>query len=169
MLVDKKELLKRLSESGIEHRVFEHPPVFTVEEAQSYTGHLPGAHVKNLVLKDKSGQVWLITCLDRQTIKVNALARDLGAPRMSFAKLDVLREKLGVEPGSVTPMALVNDPGGTIHFVLDRQIFDYECVNVHPMLNDATVSMAPHDLLAFLKPYGVEPRLYDLAATPQGA
>ena len=74
-----------LRRHGIPVVVHRHPPVFTVEQAREHTHHLPGGHVKNLFLEDKKGGLWLVTCLDEQVVKVNALARLLKAPRFSFA------------------------------------------------------------------------------------
>jgi Ala-tRNA(Pro) deacylase len=107
----RSELFACLDGLAIEHRTIEHPPVFTVEEARTHTHHLPGGHTKNLFLEDKIGGLWLVTCLDEQPVKVNALARLLEAPRFSFGKPDRLMEALGVLPGSVTALALINDEG----------------------------------------------------------
>ena len=76
-----------------------HPPVFTVEEAQAHTHHLPGGHCKNLFLKDKKDRLWLVTCLDDQRVDLNRLSRLLGAARFSFGKAELLQEVLGVTPG----------------------------------------------------------------------
>lgn len=164
MLSGAEAMLAHLESLGIRAETHHHPPVFTVEEAEASTGHLPGAHVKNLFLEDKKGGLWLLTCRDRQAVKVNGLARLVGAPRFAFAGPERLREVLGVEPGSVTPLALVNDGDRRVTFLLDRNLLEVDLLNVHPLVNTATTALTPADLLRFLEATGHEPRLLDLDA-----
>lgn len=164
-MYNRETLLKYLDDQGIQQNTVNHPAVFSVEEAQKHTSHLPGAHVKNLFLKAKDGSPWLVTCRDEQTVKVNGLSRLLSAPRFSFAKPEMLLQVLGVEPGSVTPLALINDEKRAVSFVLDRALLSYELLNVHPLINTSTTSMAPNDLLIFAKNLGYEPILVDLDKT----
>lgn len=159
------ELFACLDGLDITHATVEHPPVFTVEEAREHTHHLPGGHTKNLFLEDKAGGFWLVTCLDEQPVKVNALARLLGAPRFSFGKPERLMEVLGVEPGSVTALALVNDTERRVHPVLDTRLMAHELVNCHPLTNTATTTLRSADLLRFMEALGYAPRLVDLDLT----
>ncbi|MEZ5825621.1 MAG: prolyl-tRNA synthetase associated domain-containing protein [Geminicoccaceae bacterium] len=158
----RSDLMAYLAEQHIEVTTTDHPPVFTVEEAQEHTSHLPGGHVKNLFLVDKAGDYWLVTCLDEQQVKVNGLARLLGAPRFSFAKPEPLMEKLGVAPGSVTPLALINDEARTVRPVIDEKLLQHELVNVHPLENTATTTIRSADLLKFVRSFGYEPLVVDL-------
>ena len=135
--------------------------MFTVEESQQHTRHLPGAHCKNLFLKDKD-QLWLVTCGDEQRVDLNRLAKALGAARLSFGRSELLREVLGVEPGSVTPLAIVNDTDHRVTHVLDAALVAHELVNCHPLRNDATTSIRSDDLLRFVRSTGHEPVLVDL-------
>ena len=114
MLTTRDEILARLDALGIEHKTVLHPPVFTVEEAQLHTRHIPGGHCKNLFLKDKKDRLWLVTCLDEQPVDLNRLSKLLGAARFSFGRPELLAQTLGVAPGSVTPLAIVNDAAGTV-------------------------------------------------------
>src|SRR5271165_5384540 len=104
-----EELFARLDALGIAHRTYSHPPVFTVAEATSLRGGLPGGHCKSLFLKDKKGGLWLAVMLEERRVDLKALAAALAAPRFSFGNGELLYEALGVRPGSVTPFALVND------------------------------------------------------------
>lgn len=158
-------LLHHLDEREVSYTKTDHPAVFTVEEAQLHTQHLPGAHVKNLFLTGKDGSNWLVTCPDEQPVKVNGLSRLLGAPRFSFAKPEVLMSVLGVQPGSVTPLALINDTQRSVKFVLDQKLTSATMVNVHPLTNTATISIRPDDLVDFVKNLGYEPILVDLSAS----
>lgn len=159
------ELFAFLDSLDIAHATVEHPPVFTVEEAQLHTHHLPGGHTKNLFLEDKQGGIWLVTCADQQPVKVNALARLLGAPRFSFGKPDRLMEVLGVLPGSVTALALINDADRLVRPVLDTKLLANEFVNCHPLSNEATTTLRSTDLLRFMAALGYEPLQVDLDQT----
>jgi Ala-tRNA(Pro) deacylase len=164
MLTTRAEILAHLTSLGIETETFDHPPVFTVEESQQHTAHLPGAHCKNLFLKDKKDRLWLVTCGDEQRVDLNRLSKALGAARFSFGRSELLREVLGVEPGSVTPLAIVNDSDGRVTHVLDAKLAAQGIVNCHPMRNDATTAIPGADLLRFIRSTGHEPLLLDLDA-----
>ncbi|NJO38779.1 MAG: prolyl-tRNA synthetase associated domain-containing protein [Rhizobiales bacterium] len=162
MLHDRNQLLGRLSDLGIAHQTVDHPAVFTVEEAQAHTGHLPGGHCKSLFLKDKKGGLWLLVCLDRRRIDMNRLAKVLGCPRLSFGQPDLLLEVLGVTPGSVTPFALINDRAHRVQPLLDKAMLEHELLNYHPLTNQATTTIKAADLPAFIEAMGHEPVVIDL-------
>jgi Ala-tRNA(Pro) deacylase len=165
MLTTRDEILGRLDALGIEHRTTLHPPVFTVEEAQAHTRHIPGGHCKNLFLKDKKDRLWLVTCLDEQAVELNRLSKLIGAARFSFGRAELLAEVLGVSPGSVTPLAIVNDRDGRVTPVLDSKLLAHDWVNCHPLQNDATTSLRSADLVRFVRDTGHEPVLLDLDRT----
>ena len=165
MLTTKDEILARLAELGIEARTALHPPVFTVEQARVHTRHLPGGHCTNLFLKDKKDRLWLVTCLDGQQVDLGRLSKLLGAARFSFGRAELLREVLGVEPGSVTPLAIVNDADRRVTHVLDSKLLAHELVNCHPLENDATTTLKSANLLRFVRATGHEPVLLDLDQT----
>ena len=152
-----------LAELGIAVRTFEHAPVFTVEEARSLRGSLPGAHSKNLFLKDKKGGLWLVVAEETRKVDLNALSRQIGAPRFSFGSAALLAEVLGVPPGSVTPFALMNDKEGRVRAVLDEGLLAHAVANFHPLRNDRTTAIAPADLMRFLAATGHEPLVLALA------
>ena len=104
-----EQLFAWLDALGIPHRTYAHPPVFTVAESAALRGSLPGGHCKSLFLKDRKGGLWLVVALEERRIDLKLLADSLGAPRFSFGSPELLREVLGVAPGSVTPFALAND------------------------------------------------------------
>lgn len=156
------ELLARFDSLGIKHSTVSHPPVFTVEEAKRLRGTLPGAHVKNLFLRDKKKAMWLLTALEDARIDLRALEAVLGSARLSFGSADRLMEFLGVLPGAVTPLAAVNDTGLQVKVVLHRALLDTAPVNCHPLTNDRTTALAPGDLIAFLRSTGHDPQLIDL-------
>jgi Ala-tRNA(Pro) deacylase len=157
MLYDRASLLERLDEWGIAYRLHTHPPVFTVDEARVHTSHLPGGHCKNLFLKDKKDRLWLATVLDERRVDLNALAKRVGAGRLSFGKPPLLAEVLGVTPGAVTPLAVINDRERRVRVLLDQALMRHAEINCHPLVNDATVVLASDDLRRFFRATGHEP------------
>jgi Ala-tRNA(Pro) deacylase len=160
-----ERLLALLDDLGVEHSTIRHPPVFTVEEAGAHTGHLPGGHCKSLFLKDKKGALWLLVCLDHRRIDMNLLSKATGGGRLSFGRPELLEEVMGMTPGSVTPFALVNDPGHRVRVLLDRAMLEHDRLNYHPLTNTATTTIASGDLRRFLEWTGHEVRVLDLDAS----
>ena len=156
-------LIARLDALGIAHRTYTHPPVFTVEEAKSLRGTLPGGHCKSLFLKDKKAGLWLVVALEECRVDLKALADVLAAPRFSFGAADLLYEVLGVRPGSVTPFALANDHARRVTPVLDADMLGHDPLNYHPLENDRTTAIAAADLVPFIRACGHQPRIVDLA------
>lgn len=154
-------LLARLAELGIAQRTVEHPPVFTVEEAKALRGTLPGAHVKNLFLRNKKGRMWLVTCLEDRPVDLKALGERLGAGRFSFGSAGRLMQYLGVLPGAVTALAVINDRSNAVQLVLDRALTRIDPVNLHPLVNTRTTALSPEGLLRFCAAVGHEPELLD--------
>lgn len=157
------QLLERMAVLGIAARTVDHPPVFTVEEAARYKGDLPGAHTKNLFLRDKPGKkMWLVCALADREIDLRELPARIDAkPRLSFGSPERLMKFLGVTPGAVSPFAIINDLGKTVQVVLDRALLDAEIVNLHPLDNAKTTAIAPTDLLRFLEAAGHPPLVLD--------
>jgi len=150
-------LFARLTELGIPWTTHVHAPVFTVAEATALYASQPGGHTKNLFLKDKKDGLWLVVARDTLGIDLNELAKALGAPRFSFGSGELLIETLGVEPGSVTPFAIINDTAGKVRVVLDEGMLVLEPLNFHPLRNDRTTAIRAADLLKFLRACKHEP------------
>ena len=163
------QLFTYLNALGIAHTTVKHPPVFTVEEARALRGQVPGGHTKNLFLRDKKGTLYLVVAEEDAEIELKGLHRLLGASgRFSFGSADLLREVLGVEPGSVTPFATVNDSEGRVTVVLDAAMMEHATLNFHPLLNAMTTSIARDDLVKFLKSTGHEPRIERVSGRADG-
>lgn len=143
-------LLAYLEELGIPSTTTHHPPVFTVEEAKALRGDLPGAHTKNLFVRDKKGVMWLIVALESRPVDLRATAERLGHKRFSFASEDRLMKYLGLVRGSVTPFGLINDHGGVVRVALDAGLRDVEPWNFHPLTNTMTTTIGSADMLRFL-------------------
>jgi Ala-tRNA(Pro) deacylase len=154
------DLFGLLDRLGLRHSTVTHAPLFTVEQSQALRGQIPGGHTKNLFLKDKKDQLFLVVALEDATIELKSLHRRLGASgRLSFGSAALLRETLGVEPGSVTPFAAINDAAGRVTVVLDAAMMAREVLNYHPLVNTMTTTIARDDLVKFLAATGHEPRV----------
>lgn len=162
MANSRDQLMDRLAALGIETETMDHPAVYTVEEAKALRGDLPGAHSKNLFLKDKKGRLWLVVALEDRNVDLKALRKTIGASTLSFGKPDVLMDALGIEPGSVTPFAAINDDDGRVTVVLDAGLLAAEPLNFHPLVNTATTRISADDLLEFLRHTGHEPLIIEL-------
>ena len=163
MTTTRADLFARLDALGIAHSTVDHPPVFTVEEGRDIKAKMPGGHTKNLFLADKKGAIILISALGETEVKINRLHRHLGCGRLSFGKADLLLEVLGVRPGSVTAFALINDTGQRVRFVLDKALAVHDPVNFHPLSNDATTAISPHDLVRFVEDTGHRVEIFDFS------
>ncbi len=156
------QLFQRLDELDIETTTHEHPAVFTVAESELLERELPGAHTKNLFLKDAKGRVFLIVAKSTSRIDLKALPKPLGSARLSFGKPELLMELLGVKPGSVTAFSLINDPDQRVRVVIDATLMDHATINCHPLENTATTNIARDDLLAFMRACGHDPLVLEL-------
>ena len=160
----RSDLLGRFAELGLTVTTYNHEPVFTVEESRGLHAQIPGMHSKNLFFKDAGGRLWLVTAAADRRIDLKTLHTRIGAKRLSFGKPELLREVLGVEPGSVTPFALINDQSRSVTFVLDQAMVGADLLNFHPLENSATTAIAPKDFLLFLQSTGHVPIVVALAA-----
>lgn len=165
MPATRQDLFDRLAELKIETNTVEHEALFTVAESSKLERELPGAHTKNLFLKDEGGDLFLVVVQATTRVDLKALARTLGAGRFSFGKPDLLMEALGVPPGSVTAFAVLNDGSHRVRIVIDAELMRHETINCHPLENTATTSIARDDLMRFIRSCGHEPRIVALGGT----
>jgi Ala-tRNA(Pro) deacylase len=149
MPLGKEEILRFLEGLGIDYTLFEHEAVFTAEEALRVCGHIPGVHCKNLFLKDKADALWLVTLPDEKRADLKSLPEKIGRNRLSFGNAALLMETLGVTPGSVTPLALINDEAARVQPVVDRGMMEQDLINLHPLVNTATITFRTADLMRF--------------------
>src|SRR6476469_5002583 len=148
MAATRQALAEYLEKLGIAVTTIEHPPVFTVEEAQTLRGEIAGAHSKNLFLKDKKDALFLVVAREAAAIDLKHLHTRIGASgRLSFGRPELLMETLGVPPGSVTPFGLINDRPPRLRVILDAGLVAAETVNFHPLVNTATTTLSSRDLL----------------------
>ena len=142
-----------LKNEQIEFSMTEHEPLFTVEDSKLLRGKIEGGHSKNLFLKDQKDNFFLVTFLEDIIADLKKLPEALHSKRLSFAKPEYLKNLMGIEPGSVSPFALVNDIQKEINFYFDEAFLKFEIANFHPLVNTATVSISPNKLISFIEKY----------------
>jgi Ala-tRNA(Pro) deacylase len=147
-----------LDELGITTTTHDHEAVFTVEESSKIKQDIPGGHTKNLFLKDKKGNFFLLVAEGSARIALNKVHGLIGASgRVSFGKPDMLMALLGITPGSVTAFCAMNDTENVVQVVIDEPLLEHDLINCHPLTNEATTTISREDLLAFLNAVGHPP------------
>ena len=150
-------LMADLAALSVPFEVQEHAAVFTVAESSALHDRMPGAHTKNLFLKDAGGAFWLVTVPALARVDLKALPQAIGSKRVSFGRAEEMHHLLGIAPGSVTPLAMINAAPGTVTVVLEKGLAEAGRVNVHPLRNTATVGLAGADVLRLLRHWGHAP------------
>ena len=150
-------MLADLASLAIPFAAHEHAAVFTVEESHKVDADIPGAHTKNLFLKDAGGAFWLVTVPALARIDLKALPAAIGCKRVSFGKAEDMERLLGITPGSVTPLAMINAAPGSVAVVLEEGLAAAERINVHPLRNTGTLGLAGAAVLELLRHWGHQP------------
>ena len=161
---DRDRLLAWMAENALEQVTRDHPAVFRVEEGLELKAAMPGAHTKNLFLKDKKQRLWLISARQDTVIDLKRAPALIGSDRLSFGNETLMLETLGVRPGSVTALGLINDGDRRVTFVLDQRLWDAPIVNFHPLVNTATTALDQEAFRRFMMLIGREPIIIDFAA-----
>ena len=161
--VTRDALLNYLNSCGFDTATRDHAPLFTVEDSQNLRGEIEGGHTKNLFLKDKKGNFFLLTAQEDTVVNLKTLHKLLGgASRFSFGNSEKMTEFLGVSPGAVTAFGIINDRAGMVTFAIDSTLLEHKKINCHPMTNDATTTIRRDDLLEFARSCGHDPMIVDL-------
>jgi Ala-tRNA(Pro) deacylase len=148
------DLFAYLDALGIAHSTVWHEAMFTVEQSSALKADMPGAHTKNLFLKDKDGQLVLIAAEAHGSIRLNQLHKLIGTARLSFGAPELMTEVLGVVPGSVTAFALMNDRERRVRFLVDAVLAQAETVNFHPLVNTGTTAISQAGFRRFVEATG---------------
>ncbi len=154
--MDKEALYRYLTEHGIPFEKMEHKAVYNMEEMQELRLPHPEAEAKNLFVRDDRKQrYYLITVKGDKRVDLKAFREKYGTRRLSFASDADLMDKLGLIPGAVTPLGLLNDTDRQVIFYLDRDFTDGPgLIGVHPNDNTATVWLKPADLVRIIREHG---------------
>lgn len=146
-----------LSKKNIQYTVYEHPPVYTVEEAKKWTSHIPGVHCKNLFLRNRSGkQHYLFVLEEDRTVDLKALAKLIGSSNLSFASEARLYKYLKIKAGSVSPLGLINDKERHVKVFFDKELDNNELSAFHPNVNTSTIVMNTKALFQFIGDLGYQ-------------
>jgi Ala-tRNA(Pro) deacylase len=155
MMMTSDELLAYLERHEIQSITHEHPRVHTVDESRQLRGNIPGIHTKNLFLRDSKKTFFLVVADEAATVNLKDLHHKIGARgALSFGSPEMLLELLGVTPGSVSLLALVNDRDHKVVLAIDESLLAAETVNCHPLSNGRTTSLSGEGLLRFLSSTG---------------
>jgi len=163
---DEAGLRADLASLAIPFAEHEHAAVFTVAESRRLDAGFPGAHTKNLFLKDAAGTFWLVTAPAEARVDLKALPQAIGSKRVSFAKAEDMERLLGITPGSVTPLAMINAAPGSVTAVLEEGLAAAEQINVHPLRNTGTLGLAGPAVLRLLRHWGHEPVVVAIPIVP---
>lgn len=167
MTAARARLLDQLEAIGLgAPPIADYPVHTTVEEGKQLRADLPGTFTKNLFLKDKKGRLFLLSTHEDTRVDLKTLHLAVGAQgRLGFASPDLMSELLGVEPGTVTPLGLMNDTTGAVSFVIEDALLRETELNFHPMTHTETIRLTPAQLLTFLDATGHQPITVGLTST----
>merc|ERR1711915_615742 len=148
----KDQLFEFFQQNTINYTNVDHPEVFTVDAMMPYLKNIKGAICKNLFLKDKKKNFYLLATTHNKEVKLNDVAKKIGAKELRFGDESIMIELLGVSQGCVTAYALANDPQNKVKFIVDTALLDgtFTSVNFHPMVNTATTCISCEDFKKFL-------------------
>ena len=158
-----RDIYEFLEENEIGYERHDHEAVFTVEESKQLSPELEGASTKNLFLRDKKGsRHFLVTVQEDKQIDLKALSGKLDSSRLSFASPERLKTHLGIEPGSVSLLALANDHDKKVEAFIDKDIWQEEAILCHPLVNTSTLVIPRKDMGQFLEKTGHGVKLIEI-------
>ena len=165
--VTSDQLLEMLTERGFFYQRIDHIPMRTVADSKQVRGEFlttqeGGAHIKNLYLRDKKKNNFLLVLPEDAELDLKALSVLIGSSRLSFGSENRLFDNLGVRPGAVTPLAMITGIHHAVTLYMDSCLRGAVYLYMHPLVNDRTVAMKPADFEAFLKQHGVTVNWVDL-------
>ena len=149
-MLSSKELIILFDDKYLDYSLHKHKALFTVEESNKLRGKIKGSHSKNLFLKNKKNNFFLISCDELTNINLKSISKSLGLGNLSFAKENYLKNLLGVMPGSITPFALLNNTKNNVNFYLEDKLYNAEFINFHPLVNTATVTIKSKEFIEFM-------------------
>lgn len=162
--MNKQEIYAFLAENGVWHEITEHKAVFNMAELAEVEIPHPEGDAKNLFLRDdKKRGYYLLTVLGDKRVDLKQFRRAHGLRPLSFASEEELTALLGLFPGAVTPLGLLNDAQHSVKLFLDAELLAPPgLVGVHPNDNTATVWLKTEDLLRILREHGSEAEVTEI-------
>lgn len=157
MTENEKKVYDTLNQLEIPFIRYEHPPVYTIPEVEELMLKIEGKHCKNLFVRNHHGNKhYLILVSQEKRADLKNIATQVGSTRLSFASEERLLKHLGLTPGAVTPLGLLNDEEKNVTVLIDEDLKKAERICLHPNVNTATVSILYDDFVKFLKWRGNE-------------
>jgi len=158
-----RDIYEFLARNDIEYQRQDHPAVFTCEEALRLVPPLPGAKTKNLFLRDRKGRChFLVVVGYEKAVDLRGLTALLGVSKLGFASAERLQRYLGVDPGSVSMLGVLNDSNGEVELIVDRELWEAKAFQCHPLVNTSTLVISRDHLQRFFKATGHQVRLLDV-------
>lgn len=158
-------IIEYLKAGDFEFELYEHPPVYTCEEAELHLSHLNALGTKNLFLREEKGnRVFLVSVPDSKQVDLGKLRYVLESSRLTFAEAELLWNYLGVEAGSVTILGIANDRDTKVELFIDQVIMEADRIQMHPLRNTASLTMRPEVMTRFLKEIGREGKIIEVLA-----
>jgi len=166
-MMNESELYEYLVDHQIAYQRIEHPAVYTVEQANFYLLDAPGTRTKNLFICDEKKEHYFILWIqsDKQVF-FNRLGKELGLVKPRFGTPEKLKELLGLEPGSVSVLALINDTPKRVGILVDRSLWQSDSFQCHPLVNTATLVISRDDIARFFNLTGHIPQIIDVPEKP---
>ena len=158
------ELFDVLEDISISFDRIDHPAVYTSEEARRLVPSRPAKAAKNLFLRDKKGKRHVLLVVeDHKNVQFKDIERQTGLSHLSMGSAERLLRYLGVTPGAVSLLALVNDPEGKVEVLIDRDLWQGQAIQAHPLVNTATLVLAIKDMERFILYSGHHIQYVDVA------
>ncbi len=149
------KVYQTLNDLEIQYKQITHPAVYTIDESRQYWSDIPGAHPKNLFLRNDNGKRHYLVIVDHaKHVDLKSLRQKIGSSRLSFASERRLEKHLGLTPGSVSGFGILNDPDQNVDVIIDRDLMDYKYISFHPNINTATLTISTTDFKKFLEHCG---------------
>ncbi|MCC5909013.1 MAG: prolyl-tRNA synthetase associated domain-containing protein [Clostridiaceae bacterium] len=141
-----------LEEIGIEYKRYTHPPVATIADIEALAENIDPIHCKNLFVRNSKGDKhYLVLVESSKKANTKAIARQIGSTRLSFATDERLDKYLGLEPGAVSVLGLINDKDKEVEVLVDKDLADLQEITFHPNVNTASITISYTDFQKFLK------------------
>ncbi|MBR2137800.1 MAG: prolyl-tRNA synthetase associated domain-containing protein [Bacilli bacterium] len=155
MLTKKEDVLKKLDELKIDYELMEHEAVYTIEEMENLNMPRIDEVIKNLFVRDEKKQnYYLIIVSKNKSVNLKELRRKIECKPLTFAKEEDLYKYLGLTKGAVTPLGVFNDKDAFVHLIIDKDLYSYERIGIHPNENTATVWVKLDDIIKLYKDNG---------------
>lgn len=136
-MVDVDDFLRSNQIDFVRH---EHAAVFTGEELEKLS--LPGMTCKNLFVRDQKSTRFILVILPaNKKADLKKIGELTGAGKLSFVNPEVLWQKLGVTPGSISPFGLLNNSQADVEVLIDQEVTLAPIVLFHPNKNTATLQL----------------------------